>query len=86
MSRRRRTRPTNPVTPNPEKTDTEARAILLQAMADCGATPAAVYAFHKTGMLLTEENVSRFSGEDLRAWNDAINEYEALAGRRNIVV
>jgi hypothetical protein len=85
MSRHRRTSP-NRGTANPQKTDAEAKAILVQAMADCGATPAAVYAFHKTGVILTEDNESRFSPEELRAWNDAIEEYEALAGRPNIVV
>lgn len=71
---------------NPEKTDAEVKAILTEAMADSGATPAAVYAFHKTGVLLTEDNEHRFLPEQLRAWNDAIEEYKALAKRSNIVV
>ena len=61
-------------------------AILTEAMADSGATPAAVYAFHKTGVILTEDNESRVSPERLQAWNEAIEEYEALANRPNIVV
>ena len=73
-------------TPTPEKTDAEVKAILTEAMADAGATPAAVYAFHKTGVLLTEDNEHRFLPEQLRAWSDAIDEYEALAKRPDVVV
>jgi hypothetical protein len=70
----------------PEMTDDEVRAILTQAMADAGATPAAVYAFHKTGVVLMVDNERRISPERLRAWNDAIDEYNSLVTSRNALV
>ena len=73
-------------TGTPEKTDAEIQAILTEAIADSGATPAAVYAFHKTGIYLTAENESELSPEQLRAWEDAIEEYEVLANRPYIIV
>ena len=76
MSIRRTSPGAKRATGAPEKTDAEVKTILTEAMADSGATPAAVYAFHKTGVLLTADS----------AWNDAIEEYEALAKRPNIVV
>jgi hypothetical protein len=66
--------------------DDEVKAILTQAMADSDATPAAVYAFHKTGVYLTSDNESRWSPEQLHAWNDAIEEYGSLASRTSILV
>jgi hypothetical protein len=70
----------------PEKTGAEVNAILTEAMAESGATPAAVYAFHKTGVYVTDENEGTLSPERLRAWSDAIDEYELLASRPNVVV
>ena len=69
-----------------EKTDAEVHAILTEALADTGATPAAVYAFHKTGIYLTAEFESQLSPAQLRAWEGAVEEYEALANRPNIFV
>lgn len=66
--------------------DAEVKAIVTQAMADSGATPAAVYAFHKTGVYVTSDNESRWSPEQLRAWKYAIEEYDSLANCPNILV
>lgn len=59
-------------------TDAEVRAILLDALVKAGGTPAAAYAFHKTGVLLTDDNEKNISRNRLRAWNRAIQEYHAL--------
>lgn len=61
-----------------EPTDAEVRAILLDALVKAGGTPAAAYAFHKTGVLLTEDNEKNISRNRLMAWNRAIEEYHAL--------
>ena len=37
--------------------------------------PALIYAFEKTGRIVTEENRKLLSEEDLRDWDDAIEEY-----------
>lgn len=57
------------------------KSILLQGMADAGASPAAVYAFHKTGIYVTDENVDTLPLDKLRAWDNAIEEYEKLASQ-----
>jgi len=64
----------------------DVKTILTQAMADSGATPAAVYTFHKTGIYVTEENETQISPERLRAWGEAIAEYDSLVERPNILV
>jgi hypothetical protein len=61
-----------------EPTDAEVRAILLDALVKAGGTPAAAYAFHKTGVLLTDDNEKNISRYRLQAWNRAIQEYHAL--------
>ena len=43
-------------------TDSEVRAILVNAMADVGADPALVYAFQKTGVYVCDENEKMKSG------------------------
>jgi hypothetical protein len=50
----------------PEPTDAEVRAILLGALVKAGGTPAAAYAFYKTGMLLTDDNEKNISLDRLR--------------------
>ena len=62
----------------PEMTDAEVKAILTQAMVEAGATAAAVYAYHKTDVILNWDNEDRLPPERLRVWNAAINEYRQL--------
>ena len=62
----------------PEMTDAEVKAILTEAMVEAGATAAAVYAYHKTDVILTMDNEDRLPPERLRVWNAAINEYRQL--------
>jgi hypothetical protein len=66
----------------PKLSDADVQAILTRAIADSGTTPAAVYAFHKTGVILTDGNEKQIAPERLRAWNAAINEYNALTSRK----
>jgi hypothetical protein len=62
----------------PEMSDAELKAILTASMVDAGVTGAAVYAYHKTGVILRWDNERRLPRERLRAWNSAVNEYNAL--------
>jgi hypothetical protein len=64
--------------PRPKATDAELKSILTQAMVEAGATAAAVYAYHKTDVILTMDNEDRLPPERLRAWNAAINKYRQL--------
>lgn len=58
--------------PIAEETLTEG---LADAMKKAGLPPHFIYAWQKTGMLVTEQNYSQWSKKDLKEWDDAINEY-----------
>jgi integrase len=53
------------------------------AMEQAGIDPAKIHAYRRTGMLLTRDNYGQWSAEDLAEWQAALDEYEALAARRN---
>lgn len=46
-----------------QMTDAELKEILTQAMVEAGATSAAVYAYHKTDVILTMDNEDRLTPE-----------------------
>jgi hypothetical protein len=50
---------------------------MVQAMKAAGLDPAYVYAFEKTGLLVTEQNQHLIPERDLDEWDAAIREYEA---------
>jgi len=50
---------------------------MVQAMQQAGVHPALVYAFEKTGLLVTEQNQHLLPVNDLAEWEAAILEYEA---------
>jgi hypothetical protein len=54
-----------------------AEHFMVQAMEQAGLHPAFVYAFEKTGLIVTEENQNLLSEKDLAEWEAAIQEYEA---------
>lgn len=54
---------------------------IAQAMKEAGVPPQFIYAWQKTGMLVSEQNYSQFSKADLREWNRAIQEYFDLPER-----
>jgi hypothetical protein len=60
-----------------ELTDSEVHDILVHAMAEVGADPALVYAFHKTGVYICEENEKTLSYEKRKAFDGAVDEYFA---------
>jgi TRAP-type C4-dicarboxylate transport system substrate-binding protein len=45
-------------------------------MVKSGMDPSYIYAFKKTGLLVTTENWDKLSPEDQAEWNAAINEAE----------
>ena len=47
-----------------------------------GLNPAFVYAFEKTGLLVTEQNQHLIPEKDLAEWDAAIEEYERKHGRQ----
>lgn len=49
---------------------------MVEAMKQAGLDPAMIYAFEKTGLLVTEENQHLLPESDLAEWDAAIEEYE----------
>ena len=49
--------------------------VVLEAMSQAGIDPAFIYAFKRTGRIVTEGNKHLLTPEELREWNDAIDEY-----------
>ena len=54
---------------------------IIAAMEKAGIPPDKIYAFRKTGMLPTEENIHLWSAADLREWQGAIEEFERIQSK-----
>ena len=50
---------------------------MVEAMKKAGLDPALVYAFEKTGLIVTEANQDLLSDADLAEWEAAIQEYRS---------
>jgi hypothetical protein len=78
--------PDDPVFFDPEKdtpTPIDADAVdreIIQAMVRAGIRPEIIYAYKKTGLILTEANEDKVLPEDRVAWDQAIEEYFRLTG------
>ena len=55
---------------------------MVEAMKKAGIDPAFIYAYEKTGLLVTEENQHLISESDLDEWQAAIEEYETKHGKK----
>jgi hypothetical protein len=62
-----------PDLPHPEHLE----AMMVEGLKAAGLDPAFVYAFEKTGLLVTEQNQHLIPENDLAEWDAAIEEYEA---------
>jgi hypothetical protein len=58
--------------------DEEYDAAVTKAMEQTGVAPAVIYAFRKTGRLITAENAKFVPAAALEAWRHATDEYDAL--------
>jgi hypothetical protein len=58
---------------NPEWAETK----VVEAMQQVGIDPAYIYAYTKTGRLLTKENRELLTPEELNEWKEAVDEYHA---------
>lgn len=68
----------DPDAPEPRPIDEDAFIEpIAQAMLGCGIAPAYVHAFRRTGMLLSEQNYTLFSPEELAEFAEAMEEYAA---------
>jgi hypothetical protein len=64
--------------PHPEQVE----HMTVQAMETAGIDPAIIYAYEKTGRLVTEDNQNLLSEADLDEWQAAIEEYEMKRRKR----
>ena len=56
---------------------------MVAALTASGAHPALIWAFLRTGLLVTEQNLPLLDADDLADWIAALNEYDAAErGRR----
>jgi len=53
---------------------------IVEAMSAAGVRPEVIYAFRKTGRIVTEGNWHLLSEADRKEWTDAVNEYFTRAG------
>jgi hypothetical protein len=53
-------------------------AAVTKAMEQAGVAPQVIYAFRKTGRIITEENANFVPAAALEAWQHAIDEYDVL--------
>ena len=58
--------------------DDEYDAAVTKAMEQAGVAPAVIYAFRKTGRIITEANAKFVPAAAVEAWQHAIDEYAAL--------
>ncbi len=54
---------------------------MIEAMVVAGVEAAKIYAYRKTGLLPTNDNLHLLSKEDLEQWKAAIAEYENVKGK-----
>ncbi|HXB74697.1 MAG TPA: hypothetical protein VNY05_41060 [Candidatus Acidoferrales bacterium] len=55
----------------------------IEAMADAGIRAELIYAYRKTGLLVSDENYEKLSTEDRADWHAAIEEYRQLTRRKH---
>lgn len=53
---------------------------MVEVMEKVGTDPAFIYAYKKTGVLLSEEMVKRAPGSLIEEWDQAVNEYDDFGG------
>jgi len=68
-----------PELPHPEHLE----AMIVEGMKAAGLGPAFVYAFEKTGLLVTRQNQHLIPDADLARWQAAIEEFEARHPERD---
>ncbi len=76
---RRDARQGGPAFPNPPHPE-HIEHLLVEEMKQDGVAPQFIYAFEKTGILVTEFNYDTASSEQLAEWQAAVEEYELRHG------
>lgn len=58
-------------------TEAELRAIIVADLRRAGIEEELIYAFGKTGRIVSDENIDQLSLEEITEWEQAIAEYRA---------
>lgn len=67
----------DPDADTPQQMDAEKLdQVMIEAMVEAGMDPSYIYAFKRTGLLVTTDNWDKLSPEDQAEWNAAISEPE----------
>lgn len=83
----REPRPWDPIFFDPDADEPRLRTVqqlkrmqddICEAMRHAGIDPAKIFAYRKTGRIVTSENVKLLTRADVKEWNDAIDEYHSL--------
>ena len=76
-----------PIFFDPEKTDKPTKInlerlneIIVSQLRDSGASESYIYAFKKTGRIVTEENEHLLTKAEYKEWEDAAREYDNAQG------
>ena len=56
---------------------------LLEAMHQAGVRPALIYAYQKTGRLVSQENKEHLTKAELKEWTEAVDEWYATHPEEN---
>jgi hypothetical protein len=56
----------------------EADEVMVEVLREAGLRPEWIYAFEKTGLLVTEENHHRLDAADIAEWDAAVAEFLRL--------
>ncbi len=65
--------------------DEKYERMMIEAMAGVGISQAMIFAFKRTGRIVTERNKHLLTPEELREWNDAVDEYHRRVGSGEVV-
>lgn len=56
--------------------------MMIEAMEQAHVEPGVIYAFHKTGLIVTDAILAELDYEDLRDWQQALQEFHTLERHR----
>jgi hypothetical protein len=65
--------------------DKKYERMMIEAMTEVGISKAMIFAFKRTGRIVTERNKHLLTAEELREWNDAVDEYRRSVDSGDVI-
>ena len=59
--------------------------MMIEAMVEVGISQTMIFAFKRTGRIVTETNKHLLTAEELRGWNDAVDEYHRRVESTDVI-